>query len=814
MKKIIGLISIVAMMVVLFPLFTPKVHALESDVYYTGTIGWGPGDADPAVCYDTGSGELIFNVYQGLIEANGEKYYEFNPILSKNVPTRVDHFLTVTNASAVGEDPTGSTWTGIGGPYRCVGWVDEKADGFGAIDALFMTNETTWRTYQVDALTGTTSLVMNLWYGSYTFLLQSIDTTINFYDYTGAAVDTFDVVDAEYSFERDLVLDIPGQPVWMYDKPFFDLPDHSYFTNDTAIDLAHLIDDCIEGDVGTQTLTMNIGVRFPDNAFKQILVNTWGSIYSYSYVVGLGNWDGNLYDTTTYGGPFPDWWIDWAAEGAGIDQYSQDPLNVNAVGEVAPELYCGTGPYHVQSIVSASPNGDVVLQRNPGFWMGWPDPAERGYLSTINIRYISDWNTRKIAFQNGEIDVCAVPRAKMFELLDPVTKEPVDPKHKTIKQIIPPLAMDTNQFSFVARNVSVYMGTGVLPLGIPIDFFNNTHARKAMAYSFNWTTYGAQAYYGESDYRKNYLTLGLYPDYYNEDAAPGYYESLDKAEEELKNAYYVQDSVNKSLWEWGFYFDLTYNTGNDVRQIACQMISSFFDVLSTYDGRSGPDFTVFVKEITWTATIQGMVYMLLPMYDIGWLADFADADNFARTYMHSGGTFAYFSKYRATNGWGSEKDVIVDTAVLTDDSTPAGKAQRQALYDELAVMYYEDCPSFPVNEPRGRRFCQYWTKGWYYDALYPSQKYYTLWKEDDCWFDVSGTPVGISDGKLDMKDIAYLVLHFNAKAPVPGLPTDPRWVGIYGANGGVDGYGDRRSDMKDIAGSIKHFGHKAGDGNP
>jgi hypothetical protein len=130
----------------------------------------------------------------------------------------------------------------------------------------------------------------------------------------------------------------------------------------------------------------------------------------------------------------------------------------------------------------------------------------------------------------------------------------------------------------------------------------------------------------------------------------------------------------------------------------------------------------------------------------------------------------------------------------------------------LARKYYEDCPSFAVNNPRGRRWCQYWVKGWYYNALYMSQYYYSFWKSDDCWFDISGTPIGISDGKLDMKDIAYLILHFNAKAPVPGKPTDPKWVGVYGANGAVDCYGDRVSNMKDIAGAIQHFGHKANTG--
>ena len=52
MKKILSLISIVALMVMVIPLFAPMANAvqppIETDVYYNGTIGWGPGDADPA----------------------------------------------------------------------------------------------------------------------------------------------------------------------------------------------------------------------------------------------------------------------------------------------------------------------------------------------------------------------------------------------------------------------------------------------------------------------------------------------------------------------------------------------------------------------------------------------------------------------------------------------------------------------------------------------------------------------------------------------------------------------------------------------
>ncbi len=85
---------------------------------------------------------------------------------------------------------------------------------------------------------------------------------------------------------------------------------------------------------------------------------------------------------------------------------------------------------------------------------------------------------------------------------------------------------------------------------------------------------------------------------------------------------------------------------------------------------------------------------------------------------------------------------------------------------------------------------------------------------DNPWYDVSGSTPGISDGVVNMKDIAYLIAHFNAKAPVPGQPPDPKWVGVYGANGCVDPFGDRVCNMKDIAGAVIHFNHHANTGTP
>jgi peptide/nickel transport system substrate-binding protein len=437
-------------------------------------------------------------------------------------------------------------------------------------------------------------------------------------------------------------------------------------------------------------------------------------------------------------------------------------------------------------------------------------PGAKSNITTVEIRYIADDDTRINSFIAGDLDVCAVPRAKMFRILDNATKLPAYADIESIAFIRPALSMDAMHFTFLISNTTLYGGTGSFPGGIPADFYNNTHVRKAFAYGFNWSNYLRDAYYSEGGYRQNIFIDGLAPDYYDVTGLAGYFESLANAKTELQAAIFNATSV----WDSGFTLTLAYNTGNTQRQIACQQLANFFATLSTYGGRVGPAFTVNVINIDWNVYLDNFENMELPIFSIGWLADFSDADNFVRPYMHSDGDFSYFQSYWASNGWpgigattGLSKDVLIDLAIKTPDGP-----LRAQYYKDLQKTYYDDVPSFPLITPYGRRFCKYWVKGWYYDALYPSQYYYSMWKENTCWYDVAGAQLagqpGISDGITNIKDITYEILHFNARPPDPNFQ-DPKWVGTYG-NGGVDpgpGGGDRICNIKDITFAILHFQH-------
>jgi peptide/nickel transport system substrate-binding protein len=800
MKKLslVSAFAVAIMLVTLLvPTFAPSAKAAQPPVdtttMYVGTIGWGPRRADSVRAYDTGSGELIFNVYDTLIFTKGELYWEFVPMLATNVPSRtegtiVDVEKTVTSTDVNLTDPTGSTWSD---GSTCIGWVDNIADGtLGKGDVIYMVEpDGSYRTWMVKVFSAGPPVSVTLTRQKWIFHIRTTDAAGNpiyFVDEGGSVVDTFDVYDAEYSFKRGLVQDQYGSPMWMYYKPLFDqMNSDPWDTGDPAdaMKLAHLIDNAIE--VSGNDLIINLGINFPEIAFKQILSQTWAAMVSKQFSISIGCWNGNLYEDTD-GNGYPDWFET-------IRHASRSPYDKTATIPRPPGVtftngyrYVGTGPYRI--ITFDATNKIVEMVKNDYYWGGWAGK----HLNKIVIRYIDAWSARRDAFLAGEIDVCAVPRANMFELLDPVTGEPTTPGIITIKKISPALSMDALHFTFTVDPTSPYVAKRTDTGEILPNFFNDTHVRKAFAYAFDHVAYIKDAWFNEAIWRNNMLVYGLVPDYYDPTTG-GYDIDRAKAIQELRA---VRFPDGKTLYETGFTLGLAYNTGNDQRRIACEMIQAFFASL-------GSQFQITIYEIDWPTYLDMFEAFQLPIWSIGWLADFADADNFARPYMHSNGDFAYYQNYTADNGWGSRKDTIIDLALKTPDGP-----DRAALYKELQQIYYNDVPFLPIDIPIGRRWCWYWVKGWYYNALYPAQYYYSMYKENTCWYNISGPTPGVPDDVTNMRDVTYLLLHFNAKAPEPGKPVDPRWVGTYGV-GGVDPYGDRVCNMRDVTFTILHFNHRA-----
>jgi hypothetical protein len=813
----------------------PVQPPVDTTTLYSTTIAWGPSSADPGRAYDSASGELIFNCYDTLISmgesvANDlgtwdtyESYWAFQPSLSSNVPTRTEVFLTFPDTGINSTDPTSYWFEPIppdGKFYHIEQWIDNNVTGdLGPCDVLYIgeypapmldiIDAITIRTWHVLEFMPDDHMTVHHFYYDFNIRTVALDgvSPINFVFSNGSIADTFDILDVEYTYEKVCARARP--PSWMFNIPMFDqwYPTQTFGMGSAwaSVFWAKMIEDGFEiVSVAPPIFRINVGIAFADGAFKQILTQTWASVMSQQWCLARGDFN-----------PATDFYTDSDVDGI-MDWYDTGftawprVRGTNApYNAITADNYCGTGPYRVTTADSTIEGGLTVFELNPVYWAA----NARPHVNKVQVDYVTDWAIRKQLFLDGKSDVTAVPRNNMFELLDEFG-DPIDPTIKTVKAIVPVLWMDAVFYIWDVDPVYNSLYTGVFPDGAPTDLMKNIHVRNAFSYSFNHTKYIQQAYYGDGICRETPGILGLLPDYYTKSqwiSSGGigkFNYNLTAMEAELKQAYFVQGAENKSVWDWsGFHIEIPYNLGNEPRRIACQLIKDAFDALNA---ASGKNFQITIGAHDFRSW---MLYdpRWWPVLIIGWLADYADAGNWYGPYMHSNGDFAFYQNYPATTlgpRTGLNKDQLIDFAFRTPDGP-----LRADMYADLDDIYLTDNPSFPVGQPLSRSWQKYWVKGWHYNALYPSQYYYHLYKEDTCWADVTGATTGVSDLKTDMRDISYVAAHFGAKAPNPGaIPPqpiyDPKWApGTYG-NGGCDVVGDRKVDMRDVAFAAAHFLHE------
>ncbi|MBS7635424.1 ABC transporter substrate-binding protein [Candidatus Bathyarchaeota archaeon] len=653
---------------VIIVLFSNTVFAtqppINAKIYWVGTIGQ-PRRVDPARAYDTASGELIMNVYETLIRFNETK------ILRTDVDT----------------------------PYYYT-----RIDSFEPLLA-------DWWTVSEDGLT-------------WTFHIRE---GVKFHDWVdrNGVVHSGELLtpeDVEYSFERGLVQDQYGSPMWMLYLPLtgehnsdvWDLDGDGVLNATEEAAAAEVLKNVITRDDGARTVTFHFAFPFPKIAFMQILSQTWGSIVNKKFAVDYGCWPGT----------WEPGWSHWRRYPS--NAYSPLDRQVPEAGDFPPNrptppAMCGTGPYKFTYWDKTKLEWRVDKFKD--YWRGWPAKGNPDYIETVIVRGVEEWTTRKMLFLSGDFDSIYVPRANMFELL---TTE--DPKSSPLtgitcfRDIEPVLANDAIFFNFKIAEGSPYVGTGKFPDGIPPNFFANTKVRQAFAYAIDFETLINDAWFGEAIQPTTWWVKGLAPDY-EDTTLEKYSLNLEKVEQLLKEATFTQDGVTKSVWEWGFKFTLLYNIGNDQRKIANELLISAIESLNAK--RPGlPPFEIENLGLDWPVYLDALEVGTMPAFQIGWLADFADADNFVRPFMHSLGDFTYYQSV-----W---EDPNYDTAYIDDliergIKTPDGP-EREAVYKELQRLYHDLVPSIPTVQPLGRRWQRFWVQGWYYNALYPGLYFYHLWK--------------------------------------------------------------------------------------
>jgi peptide/nickel transport system substrate-binding protein len=494
--------------------------------------------------------------------------------------------------------------------------------------------------------------------------------------------------DVAYSFWRTMIQDRSGGPAWVVLEPltgYYAVADIADEMGDQAA--CEFIKSSVVPDDENSTVTFHLPKPF--GAFLNIIASGWGVVLDEQWVAEQGGWDG---DCAT--------WRDF-----------HDPEDVDS------ELYAamnGTGPYKFDHWTPAE---EIVVVRNDDYWMTEPlwEGAPTGPASMARgvWRYMDEWGTRFAAFEAQDCDLVYVPRQYVTQI-DELVKEQwdaidmSDPSKMTILNengiarsfINLPQVSSADVFFNQAINVeggNPYLGSGEMDgSGIPPDFFSDIHVRNAFNYCFDWDTFINEAWLGEAIQRRGPIIAGHIG--YTEDS-PVFSYDLAKCEEEFKAAW------DGELWDTGFYLVATYNSGNDQRRTAAEIIEANVESVN-------PNFSIAVLDVPWPTYLDEMTSSRLPFFIIGWIEDYHHPHNWVLPYMGSAGTWAQFQ------GFPQEQYDRYDAKIAECLETPF--ADAAPCYEELQSWAVQDVIDIFMTQPTGRNYQQMWVKGYYSNPIYPS----------------------------------------------------------------------------------------------
>lgn len=270
-----------------------------------------------------------------------------------------------------------------------------------------------------------------------------------------------------------------------------------------------------------------------------------------------------------------------------------------------------------------------------------------------------------------------------------------------------------------AEEVSMnpYMGSNQLDgNGIPADFFDDIHIRKAFAYCFDWDTVINDVYKGEA---VQSLTLPLpgMPGYDTE--APHYSMDLDKCAEEFQLADVNHNGVaagedTGDVWDMGFRVQMLYNTGNTTRQVMAEIMQANLAAVNE-------KFVIEILGLPWPAYLAAQRAHRIPIMTAGWLEDIHDPHNWYQPYTVG----TYGARQNMPDDMKANfKDMLINGVSLTDPDA------RSEVYKELNQSYYDNVPGIPLVLVTGHAYEQSWLQGRIMNPIFSNVYYKTISKTE------------------------------------------------------------------------------------
>ncbi|MCB2180216.1 ABC transporter substrate-binding protein [bacterium] len=531
---------------------------------------------------------------------------------------------------------------------------------------------------------------------------------------------TMEPHDIAYSMQRALLQDRTDGPHWMTHEVFFgtysmlgtmnkaltaafteaggDAEEYVAYesiadaTPEDLVAACEYVKSAIVADDEAGTVTYNLANPAP--WFLAILANSFaGATYDQEWMAENGDWDG---DCATWGDFY--------------DPAAEDTILFNEAN--------GTGPYMLDHW---TPGEEIVLVANENYWRADDDPmwegGPSGVASIPRFVYliVDEFGTRLAMYEAGDAD---------FIEVDPQFYSQLEPEYGSVycfdpeNEVTCPAEVDGGwmqvfsgyqrptmtpaQFNEAinAEGGNVLMGSGELDgNGIPSDFFTDVHIRRAFSYCMDYDTMISEALDGQGAQAQGPIIQGMMG--YRDDGYVYTYD-LDKCAEEFQLS-------ETGVWDTGFYMQIAYNTGNETRRLAAEILKAGVEAVN-------PNFQITVVGMPWPVLLNNRTEGKLPIYVGGWLEDFHDPHNWVHPFLHSQGTYGRVANIQDPLKTTFD-DLIEEGASYTDPE------MRRPIYEEIQLLAQTEAPMIWLYQAVGRSHFSPWMQGWYFNGAYSGTAY-------------------------------------------------------------------------------------------
>ncbi len=470
--------------------------------------------------------------------------------------------------------------------------------------------------------------------------------------------------DVKYSLQRFMLLDRAAGPSILLLEPLLGYTS----TRDEHEKIRPTVWEDMQRAVSVQGDKVVLRLPKPYAPLLSILAS-WAPVVSKQWAIKNGDWDGTEATWTKINNP--------SKESSPFFEHGN-----------------GTGPFKLDRWDRKTK--EFILTRNDQYWR---TPAK---LKTVVIKGVNEFGTRKLMLQAGDADAIYADRPLLSQLQNlPGVKILDDQPTVEMNPIV--------FFTFHANAVgNPYIGSGRLDgNGIPPDFFADKDVRKGFAYAFDYKGFIADVFRGKGTQAHGAIPKSL----------PGYNPNQQMYSLDLKKAEeYFRKAQGGKLWDTGFHFTIAFNSGNLPRQTVCQIIKRNVESMN-------PKFKIDVRAVEWPTFLDAYKASKLPIFVMGWMADYPDPHNFTITLMDSKGDYPTTQHYK-----NPEADRLVE-----DGRTETNSVKRKAIYAKLQALEFDDVPHLVLIDSVLFRTQRDWVKGWYDNPIFPDAPYggyfYPLSKE-------------------------------------------------------------------------------------